>query len=144
MKSNWLVGRPWDYPENIGIYSQLNRKIKNCFFRFLNVYVSWIKPEKILISQLSVPKFKYFADQNGPKRDPMKMNFNNSKYKHFHKRSSKSRWKNGFICLGFCLFLQFFVDTSKINEAVVAIYVYVSESSHFALLENGIRYYAMT
>ena len=44
----------------------------------------------------------------------------------------------------FLSFLQFFVDTSKINEAVVAIYVYVSESSHFALLENGIRYYAMT
>ena len=40
--------------------------------------------------------------------------------------------------------LQFFVDTSKINEAVVVIYVYVSESSHFALLENGVRYYAMT
>ena len=40
--------------------------------------------------------------------------------------------------------LQFVVDTSKINEAVVAIYVYVSESSHFALLENGVRYYAMT
>ena len=40
----------------------------------------------------------------------------------------------------FLSFLQFSVDTSKINKAVVEIYVYVSDSSHFALLENGIRY----
>ena len=33
-------------------------------------------------------------------------------------------------------FLQFF--------AVIAIFVYASESSRYALLENGIGYYAMT
>ena len=37
------------------------------FFTFLDVYLFWIEPEKILIPQLSLPKFRYFADQNGPK-----------------------------------------------------------------------------
>ena len=40
--------------------------------------------------------------------------------------------------------LQFFVEISKKFKAVIVIYVYVSESSHSALLENGICYYAMT
>ena len=40
-------------------------------------------------------------------------------------------------------FLQFLAGISKKSKAVIGIYVYVSESSHFALLENGIRYYAM-
>ena len=41
-------------------------------------------------------------------------------------------------------FLQFFDDISKKSVAViVAIYVYASESSPFALLENGVGYYAM-
>ena len=69
--------RSWDYPEHFGIYSQLDRKSKTWFFIFLNVYVSWIERDKILISQLSPPKFRYFADQNGPKGDPIKMNFDN-------------------------------------------------------------------
>ena len=40
-------------------------------------------------------------------------------------------------------FLQFFADASKRSKAVIAIYVEVSERSHFALLENGICYYAI-
>ena len=40
-------------------------------------------------------------------------------------------------------FLQFFVDIRKKSKAVIAIYVYASESSCFALLENGVGYYAM-
>ena len=41
-------------------------------------------------------------------------------------------------------YLQFFADISKESIAViVAIYVYASESSPFALLENGVGYYAM-
>ena len=32
---------------------------------------------------------------------------------------------------------------SKKFEAVIAIYVYASESSFFALLENGVAYYVM-
>ena len=59
--------RPWDYPENFGIYSQLDRKSKTLFFTFLNVYVFWIERDKILISQLSPSKFRCFADQDGQK-----------------------------------------------------------------------------
>ena len=70
--------RSWSYPGNFGIYSQLDRKSKTWFFTFLCVYVCWIKRDKILISQLSPPKFRYFADQNGrTKVGPMKMNFDN-------------------------------------------------------------------
>ena len=70
--------RSWSYPGNFGIYSQLDRKSKTWFFTFLCVYVCWIKRDKILISQLSPPKFRYFADQNGrTKVGLMKMNFDN-------------------------------------------------------------------
>ena len=41
-------------------------------------------------------------------------------------------------------FFQIFADFSKKIEAVVAIYVYASESFWFALLEIDIDYYAMT
>ena len=41
-------------------------------------------------------------------------------------------------------FLQFFLMSAKKSKAVIAIYVYASESSRFALLENGSGYYAMT
>ena len=67
--------RSWDYSEHFGIHSQLNRESKTCFCIFLSVYVSWIERDKNLISQLSPSKFRYFADQNGPKVDPIKMNF---------------------------------------------------------------------
>ena len=69
--------RPWDYPENFWICSQLDRKSKTWFFTFLNVYIFWIEQDKILISQLSPPKFRYFTDQNEPKGDPMKISFDN-------------------------------------------------------------------
>ena len=69
--------RSWDYPEHFGSYFQLDRKSETWFFTFLNVYVSWTERDKILISELSHPKFRYFADQNGPKGDPIKMNFYN-------------------------------------------------------------------
>ena len=41
-------------------------------------------------------------------------------------------------------FLQYFAKVSKKSKSVIAIYVYVSESSRFALLEYGVGYYAMT
>ena len=41
-------------------------------------------------------------------------------------------------------FLKSFADVSKRSNAVIAIYVYASESSHFVLLENNIGYYAVT
>ena len=40
-------------------------------------------------------------------------------------------------------FLQFFADISKKFETAIATYVSVSESSSFALLENGVGYYAV-
>ena len=41
-------------------------------------------------------------------------------------------------------YLQFFADTSKKSIAViVAIFVYASESSPFAILANGVGYYTM-
>ena len=58
--------RSWDYPENVGIYSQFDIKSKTWFSIFLNVYVSSMEQDKFLISQLSPPK-----------TDPMKMNCDN-------------------------------------------------------------------
>ena len=69
------VSRPWHYPENFGICSQRDRKSQTCFFTFLNVYIFWIERDKILISQLSPPKFKYFVEQNRPKRRPHENEF---------------------------------------------------------------------
>ena len=40
-------------------------------------------------------------------------------------------------------FLQLFADVSEKSKAVLAIYVYASESSRFAFLENGIPQYLM-
>ena len=57
--------------------SQLDRKSNTWSFSFLNVYVSQIKRDKILISHVSPPKFRYFADQDGPEEDAMKMSFDN-------------------------------------------------------------------
>ena len=50
--------------------SQLDWKSKTQFFTFLNEYVSWIEWDKILISQISPPKFRYFTDENRPKEGP--------------------------------------------------------------------------
>ena len=43
-----------------------------------------------------------------------------------------------------CPFCIFFADLSNKSKAVIAVYVYAFESSRFALLENGIGYYAVT
>ena len=60
------------------VWFSTRKKRKTWFFTFVNVYVFWIEQEKILISQLTTPpKFRYLADQNGRKEDPMKMNFGN-------------------------------------------------------------------
>ena len=55
--------------------SQFDWKSKTSLFTFLNVYVFWIERDKILISQVSPLKFRYFTDQNGPKRGPYKNEF---------------------------------------------------------------------
>ena len=41
-------------------------------------------------------------------------------------------------------FLQFCADRSKKCKSIEDIYIYTSERSRYALLENGIVYYAMT
>ena len=40
-------------------------------------------------------------------------------------------------------FLQFCADIGKKSKAVIAIYVYATEISCFALLKNGVGYHAM-
>ena len=40
-------------------------------------------------------------------------------------------------------FLQFFADISRKSKVDIAIYVCAPETSRFALLENGVGYYAM-
>ena len=42
-----------------------------------------------------------------------------------------------------CALFQFLADASKKSRVVIAFNVYISKSSHFAFLENGISYYAM-
>ena len=135
--------RSWDYSENFGIYSQLDRTSKTWFFSFPNLYFSRIKRDKILISQLSPPKIRYFTNQNGPKGEP-----------HENEIWQLSNAKMGSFVWFSCLrpelwplnlsFLQFFANVSKKPKAVTAIYVYVSKSSRFTFSENGIGYYGIT
>ena len=135
--------RSWDYSENFGIYSQLDRTSKTWFFSFPNLYFSRIKRGKILISQLSPPKIRYFTNQNGPKGEP-----------HENEIWQLSNAKMGSFVWFSCLrpelwplnlsFLQFFANVSKKPKAVTAIYVYVSKSSRFTFSENGIGYYGIT
>ena len=81
-------------------------KVKSVFFTFLIVYVSWIEQDKILVSQLPPPKFRYFANQNGQKRGPhedefWQMNFSNSKMSFLNSKGSKGRWKKWGHLSGF-------------------------------------------
>ena len=60
----------WDYPEMFGIYSQLDRKSKTCFFTFLNVYACWIKRDKSPNLTAFISKIQVFCrpestDQSG-------------------------------------------------------------------------------
>ena len=41
-------------------------------------------------------------------------------------------------------FLQFCTDLNKKSKSITAIYIDASERSRYALVENGIVYYAMT
>ena len=100
----------------------LIEKVNPDFFIFLNVYVSRFKRDKILISQLSSPNFRYFAGQNGPTEGG----------------------ENGVISLVFLppsrvvvLKLSKWCLFCKKSLAVIAISVYESERSRFVLLENG-------
>ena len=95
------------------------------------------------------------TDQNGPKGNPIKTNFNVfqiQKYE-YHKQISKSRWKNGVICLvsffpsqvmifklpktvHFCKF----VLTSPWNlNLKLFIYIYLKNSMFYRGLSNSSR-----
>ena len=72
-------------------------------------------------------------------------------------RARKADEKTGVICLAFWLLFELrslncpklypltnFARVCKKSKAVIAIYVYASDSSCPALLENGVSYYAVT
>ena len=135
--------------------SQLDRKSKTWFFTFPNVYLSWIERDKILISQLAPPKFRHFTDQNGRKKDPHEnefWQFSNTKTNITNSYSSKSKWKNGVICVisffpswvmvlklpKIVHFLQICADLSKKPKSIKANFFYPFERPHHAFSENSI------
>ena len=97
--------------------SQLDRKSKTWFFTFLNVYATGNKRDKILISQLTPPKFRYFADRNGRKEGPMKLNFDNFLIQKYHKQLELRNWmKKKWVHLSNFLFsfLRFLAELAQI------------------------------
>ena len=80
----------------------------------------------------------------------MKMNFDNFQMQtwvSWKVRAPKADEKNWVICLVFMSpswVIVNFCWCQKKSKAVTATYVYASESSRFALSENGIGYYAIT
>ena len=120
------------------------------------MHIFWIEQEKIVISQFSPPKFRYFADQSGPKGGPYEnefWQFSNGKMSPYTVRARKADEKNAVICLvpelwslkcqKLCSFCIFFADVSNKSMVVAAVYVDAFECSRFTYLENGIGYYAM-
>ena len=123
--------------------SQLDRKSKTWFFTLLNVYVSWIERDKILISQLSLQKnsgiLKTRMDQRG---DPMKINFDIFQIQKLISqtiRGQKVDEINWVICLIFMSpswvlvlkfakivhFLQICADLCKKPRSIKVIYLYI-------------------
>ena len=131
--------------------SKLDWKSKIWFFNFLNVYVSWIEQDKIVISQVSPAKFRYFADQNGPKgalHEDKFWHFSNTKMNITDSWSSKSKWKKwGHLSSLLFFFLSyspniahFFANLCwplKKFKSIKVICLYPSERPHNALLENS-------
>ena len=128
--------------------SQLDRKSKTCFLTFLNVYVLWIKRDKILISQLPPPKFRHFTDQNGRKEDPMKINFDNFQIQNWISQTVRaqkldekfghfSSWVMVLKLPKIVHFLQIFPYLSKKPKSIKA---NLSERPQHALSENSIFY----
>ena len=135
--------------------SQLDWKCKTWFFTFLNVYVSWIERGKILISQLSSPKFRYFTDHNGPKGGTHENKFwHNTKWISQTVRAQQVDEKNGVLCLvsffpswvivlklsKIVNFLQICAGLSKKSKSIKATYLYPSQRPHHALSKNSMFY----
>ena len=121
------------------------------------MYVSWIEQDKILNPQLWPPKFRCFADQNRPNGDTIKMNIDNfqmQKWGSYTFRARKADKKMELLVLFSYFvhelwslncqklsFFQIFADVSKKFKVTIAIYVYTSESSRFALLKMALLLY---
>ena len=103
---------------------------------------------------------RWFTDQNAPKRDHMKINFECFQIKKWMLqtvRVEKAYGKHGVIFLA-CMFpsrvmvlklsikvhfLQFCTDLSKKFKSIKVIYIYAPERCCYALSGNGIVYYDM-
>ena len=136
--------------------SQLGRKSKTCFFTILNVYVSLIERDKILISLISHLRnlgiLKTTIDLRG---DPIEMNFDIFQMRNWIPqtvRAQKADEKRGHlsnVIFSFCVmvlklarivhFLQLCADLSKKCKSIKAIYLYPSKRPHHPLSENLIQ-----
>ena len=104
--------RSWDYPENFGIYYQLEGKIKTRSFAFFNVYVFWIENgPKFWSHSFRLQNSAIFQTRVNQRGDPMKMSFNNFQIQQLISeivRAQKVDEKSGVICLvSFFWFLSY-------------------------------------
>ena len=68
------TNRPWEWDQTNLVLNSIE-KVKSAFL--LSLIFMFPESNKILISQITPPKFRYFLDQNEQKEDPMKMNSDN-------------------------------------------------------------------
>ena len=130
------------------IWFSTQEKKKNLVFSL--IFVTWIEQEKILILQLSPPKLRYFADQNGSEGDPMKINFENFQIqKWVSQTAEKVDEKNEVICFfpSWVMVLQLpkivqclQVCADLISRSIKAVYLCPCERPYHALLENNMFY----
>ena len=106
--------------------SELYRKSNIWFFTFLNVYVSWIKRDKILISQLSPPIFRYFVTRMDQRQEPMKIKFENFQ---IQKRLSQTLWSLlwSLNCPKYCIFGKFVLTLARnLNLLKQSLYIHLN------------------
>ena len=92
--------------------SQLDGKDKTWFFTLLNVYVSWIRRDKILMSQIKPPN--EVPQQLGLEKQMEKMGVVSLVF-------MSPFWVMVFKLSKIVSFLQFFTNVSKKSKAVIAI-----------------------
>ena len=135
-KSRGTECRPWNYLENSGIYSQLNRKSET---RFLHPYCLCFLNQTGQNANLTAftSKILVFCRPEWTKWDPHVNDIWQSLL------FMSPSWVVILKLSKILSFFPIFADVSKKSKTVTAIYAYASESSRFALLENGISYYTM-
>ena len=120
----------------------------------LDMYVSWIARDKILILKLSPSKFRYFADQNEPKRGSHENEFQNFQIQKWIQRTVRAQRADGKICLvsffpswimviklpKIVLFLQIYADLCRKSKSVKAIYLCPSKRPDHTISENSMFY----